>query len=117
MNTSVSNHPLLERSDTNHMRANTQNSSVTLPSNLQATEETAMSNEYRNTPATPEKAPTRDADGHPVNVVERDIHDRDDDTRLVDEIITPTSTRAKEQEVEELKRKTDEIERKVADGN
>lgn len=76
-----------------------------------------MSNQDRTPPATPEKAPTRDADGHAVNVVERDIQDRDDNTRAVDEVITPTSIRVKEQEVEELKRKTDEIERKVADGN
>jgi hypothetical protein len=58
-----------------------------------------------------------DASGKPVNVVERDIEDTDDDTRLVDETITPTSIRTKEQEVEELNRKTAEIERKVADGN
>lgn len=47
----------------------------------------------------------------------RDLQDSDDDTRAVDEVITPTSIREKEQDAEELKRKTDEIERKVADGN
>jgi len=58
-----------------------------------------------------------DASGKPVNVVERDLEDRDDDTRGVDEVITPSSIRTKEQEIEEMKKKTDEIERKVADGN
>jgi hypothetical protein len=72
-----------------------------------------MNNDSKN-PANP--LPT-DASGKPVNVVERDLEDRDDDTRAVDEVITPTSTRVKEQDAEELRRKTDEIERKVADGN
>lgn len=62
-------------------------------------------------------APPTDTSGKPVNVVERDIADRDDDTRAVDEAITPSSTRAKEQDAETLERKTAEIERKVADGN
>lgn len=79
-----------------------------------------MNNDDRvNDPAanpTPD-APPRDTSGKPVDVVERDLEDPDDDTRGVDETITPTSTRVKEQDAEELKRKTDEIERKVADGN
>lgn len=80
-----------------------------------------MSNDNRTHPApstTPSHAqqPT-DASGEPVNVVERDLEDRDDDTRAVDEVITPSSIRTKEQEIEELNRKSAEIERKVADGN
>ncbi|MDN3224162.1 MULTISPECIES: hypothetical protein [Pseudomonas] len=63
------------------------------------------------------KATPTDASGKPVNVVERDLEDRDDDTRGVDEVITPSSTRVKEQDAEELQKKVDEIERKVADGN
>lgn len=62
-------------------------------------------------------APPTDTSGKPVNVVERDIEDDDEDTRAVDEIITPTSNQAKEQDVETLEQKTAEIERKVADGN
>jgi hypothetical protein len=62
-------------------------------------------------------APPTDASGQPVNVVERDLEDGDDDTKGVDEVITPSSTQVKEQDVEELRRKTAEIERKVADGN
>jgi len=58
-----------------------------------------------------------DASGKPVNVVERDLEDTDDDTKVIDEVITPTSIRTKEQEIEEMKKKTDAIERKVADGN
>lgn len=60
---------------------------------------------------------TKDSSGKPVNVVKRDLEDTDDDTKAIDELLTPTSTRAKEQDVEELNRKTSEIERKVADGN
>lgn len=62
-------------------------------------------------------APPTDTSGEPVNVVERDLEDRDDDTEAVDEVITPSSTRVKEQDAETLQRKIDEIERKVADGN
>lgn len=62
-------------------------------------------------------APPTDASGKPVNVVERDLQDRDNTTEGVDKVITPSSTRVKEQEAEELQRKVDEIERKVADGN
>lgn len=65
----------------------------------------------------PSNAPSTDAAGKPVNVVERDLQDTDSDTEGVDKTITPSSTRVKEQEVEELQRKTAEIERKVADGN
>lgn len=68
-------------------------------------------------PAPPHNAPPLDAVGNPVDVVRRDLQDSDDDTKVVDEVITPTSIRTKEQEAEELKRKTDAIERKVADGN
>ena len=62
-------------------------------------------------------APPVDTSGKPVNVVERDIEDHDDDTRAVDEVITPASTQVKEQDAETLEQKTAEIERKVADGN
>ncbi|WP_213939294.1 hypothetical protein [Pseudomonas sp. dw_612] len=72
-----------------------------------------MNDESKTTP----NAPPTDASGKPVNVVERDLEDGDSDTRGVDETITPSSTRVKEQEAEELQRKVDEIERKVADGN
>lgn len=68
-------------------------------------------------PATPHNAPPLDAAGKPVDVVRRDLQDSDDDTKAVDEVLTPTSIRTKEQEAEELKRKTDAIERKVADGH
>ncbi|WP_236181796.1 hypothetical protein [Pseudomonas sputi] len=63
------------------------------------------------------KAQPTDTSGKPVDVVIRDLEDRDHDTRGVDEVITPSSTRTKEQDAETLQRKVDEIERKVADGN
>jgi hypothetical protein len=75
-----------------------------------------MSNDDRAPHIQPDAPPT-DASGKPVNVVERDLQDSDDDHRAVDEVITPSSNRVKEQEVEDLNRKTAEIERKVADGN
>ncbi len=62
------------------------------------------------------EAPTLDSAGKPVNVIQRDLTDPDNDTRAVDEIITPTSIREKEQDAEELNKKSAEIERKVADG-
>lgn len=79
-----------------------------------------MSNKHRSNPdssATPPNAPPKDGSGKPVNVVQRDLADHDEQTRAVDESITPSSTRTKEQEVEELNRKTAEIERKVADSH
>ncbi|MDE1167241.1 MAG: hypothetical protein PW845_18155 [Pseudomonas sp.] len=72
-----------------------------------------MSNQDRDA----ENNPPTDTSGKPVNVVQRDLQDADDDTNAVDEVITPSSTRTKEQDAEALNRKTAEIERKVADGN
>lgn len=66
---------------------------------------------------TTSNAPPTDSSGKPVNVVERDLEDRDSDTEGVDMTITPSSTRAKEQDADELQKKVDEIQRKVADGN
>lgn len=66
--------------------------------------------------STSKVAPT-DASGKPVNVVERDLQDAHSDTQGVDETLTPSSIRTKEQAAEDLKRKTAAIERKVADGN
>jgi hypothetical protein len=62
-------------------------------------------------------APPTDVSGKPVNVVERDLHDTSSATEGIDEAITPSSTRAKEQDAEKLRDKIAEIERKVADGN
>lgn len=60
-------------------------------------------------------APPTDESGATVNVVKRDIEDKDDDTRGVDEVITPTSTRSKEQDAETINKKAAEVERKLAD--
>jgi len=70
-------------------------------------------------PAAPLSSHARsvDASGKPVDVIKRDLQDGDDKTRAVDEVITPTSTRAKEQDAETLQKTVDEIERKVADSN
>ena len=74
-------------------------------------------NDNTRQPQSPNNAPPTDTSGKPVNVVEPDLRDPDDAAEGVDKTITPTSTRIKEQDAEALKRKTDEIERKVADGN
>lgn len=58
-------------------------------------------------------APPTDQSGATVNVVKRDIEDKDDDTRGVDEVITPTSTRSKEQDAETIKDRAAEVERKL----
>ena len=79
-----------------------------------------MNNDDRDNDVEPQatsNAPPTDSSGKPVNVVERDIEDRDSDTQGVDESITPSSTRTKEQDAEELRKKIAEKERKVADGN
>lgn len=76
-----------------------------------------MKDDDRMNTGTPSNAPPTDAAGEPVNVVERDLQDSDSNTKGVDKTITPSSTRVKEHEVDELQRKTAEIERKVADGN
>lgn len=62
-------------------------------------------------------APPVDTSGKPVDVVKRDLEDGDDAAHAVDELVTPTANRVKEQDTETLQRKIDEIERKVADGN
>ena len=79
-----------------------------------------MNNDDRNNALdsqAPSNAPPTDSSGKPVNVVERDLQDRGREAEAVDETITPSSTRTKEQDAETLKQKTDAIERKVADGN
>jgi hypothetical protein len=86
---------------------------ATSPPMFTSLEVSTMNSDESKTP----NAPPTDTSGKPVNVVERDLEDRDDDTEAVDEVITPSSTRVKEQDAETLQRKIDEIERKVADGN
>jgi hypothetical protein len=87
---------------------------------LKSMEESEMNSDDRENDVGSEvtsNAPPTDTLGKPVDVVERDLQDADGDTLGVDETITPSSTQTKEQDAEELNRKTAEIERKVADGN
>ncbi|TFB44103.1 hypothetical protein [Pseudomonas sp. F01002] len=58
-----------------------------------------------------------DVKSNATSNAERELEDRDTDAKGVDETVTPSSTRTKGQEAEELSRKIAEIERKVADGN
>ena len=58
-------------------------------------------------------APVTDSEGKPVNVVERDIEQPDPETEDVDEVITPTSIKRKEQDVETLERANREVERRL----
>lgn len=62
---------------------------------------------------TPSNAPPTDTSGNTVDVVERDLDDASRDTEGIDESITPSSTRVKEQDAEELNRKSAEIEREI----
>ncbi|WP_426152894.1 hypothetical protein [Pseudomonas sp. DC3000-4b1] len=58
-------------------------------------------------------APVTDSEGKPVDVVERDIEQPDPDTDDVDKVITPTSIKRKEQDVETLERANREVERRL----
>ncbi|WP_040262440.1 hypothetical protein [Pseudomonas massiliensis] len=58
-------------------------------------------------------APVTDSEGKPVDVVERDIEQPDSDTDDVDKLITPTSIKRKEQDVETLERANREVERRL----
>lgn len=58
-------------------------------------------------------SPPTDTSGEPVNVVERDLQQNDADDKGVDKVITPSSTKVKEQDAEKINRKADEIERKL----
>jgi hypothetical protein len=63
----------------------------------------------------PENSPPTDETGTVVNVVERDIRDQSKDKAGVDKVITPSSARVKEQDAEQINKKTDEVEQKLAD--
>jgi hypothetical protein len=94
--------------------------STPLSPTLKPTEVHEMNNDDRENEVESEatsNAPPTDTSGKPVNVVKRDLQDANKDNQGVDETITPSSTRTKEQDAEELNRKTAEIERKIADGN
>lgn len=69
-----------------------------------------MSSEYKQSQP---NAPTKDTSGKPVDVVERDIENRDPATHEVDEVITPTSIKRDEQDAETLEREDAAIERKL----
>jgi hypothetical protein len=58
-----------------------------------------------------------DVKSYETSNAERDLEDTDPDAKDVDQTVTPSPTRTREQEAEELSRKIAEIERKVADGN
>ncbi|CAM3084774.1 hypothetical protein BZK31_01010 [Pseudomonas floridensis] len=57
--------------------------------------------------------PTVDQSGEPVEVVRKDLEDQDSPSEGVDKVITPTSTREKEQDAERLNEKNREVERKL----
>ena len=63
----------------------------------------------------PDTSVRHDESGEAVNIVERDLRDQDDAKKGVDRVITPSSTRVKEQEAEKINEKADEVERKLAD--
>lgn len=73
-----------------------------------------MTNQQKtsSTQQSPNSPPT-DTSGEPVNVVERDLQQNDADDKGVDKVITPSSTKVKEQDAAKINRKADEIERKL----
>ncbi|MBF8778201.1 hypothetical protein [Pseudomonas fulva] len=71
-----------------------------------------MSDQHRN-PAKPHNAPPTDAEGKPVNVVERSLEEDRGPERDFDKVVTPTSTKVLEQDVEALERKNAQVERKL----
>ncbi|RON13658.1 hypothetical protein [Pseudomonas frederiksbergensis] len=73
-----------------------------------------MNNDHRvndDESETTSNVPPADTSGKPVDVVEGELEDSDNDVEGVNQ------THAQELEAEELRRKIAEIERKVADGN
>lgn len=59
------------------------------------------------------KSPTADSSGKLVDVVERDMEQSDSPTRVVDDVITPTSIKRMEQDAETLERDNADVERKL----
>ncbi|KGS12611.1 MULTISPECIES: hypothetical protein [Pseudomonas syringae group] len=57
--------------------------------------------------------PAKDQSGKPVDVVRKDIAREHSNTEGVDKVITPTSTKEKEQDAETLRAKNRELERKL----
>jgi hypothetical protein len=58
-------------------------------------------------------APVTDSEGKPVNVLERDITEPNPETDDIDKVITPTSIKRKEQDVESLERANEVVERQL----
>ena len=55
----------------------------------------------------------RDQSGEPVEVVRKDIEQPNPATEGVDKVLTPTSVKAKEQNAEKIRQRTEEVERKL----
>lgn len=63
---------------------------------------------------TPPNEPAVDEAGRPVDVVRKDLQQPESaPTDAIDKVITPTDIKTKEQEAQELQRKTAEVERKL----
>jgi len=63
---------------------------------------------------TPPNESAVDEAGRPVDVVKKDLQQPESaPTETIDKVITPTDIKTKEQEAEELQRKTAEVERKL----
>lgn len=63
---------------------------------------------------TPPNEPALDEAGQPVDVVKKDMEQPESTpTDGIDKVITPTDIKTKEQEAEEIRRKTAEVERKL----
>lgn len=69
-----------------------------------------MSSDYQQSEP---KAPARDTSGELVDVVERDLEHPNPATREIDEVITPTSIKQKQQDAETLERQNAAVEREL----
>lgn len=71
-----------------------------------------MSQHDSNLPDGPQ-APRVDESGQPVETVRKDIERPNPATEKIDKLITPTSIKAREQEAEEIKRRSEEVRRQI----
>jgi hypothetical protein len=74
-----------------------------------------MSDSLQNASSESSNSPPTDESGATVNVVDRGLRDQDEKQKKVDKVITPSSTKVKEQDAELINQKAAEVERKLVD--
>ncbi|MBA1188014.1 hypothetical protein G7Z99_03040 [Pseudomonas entomophila] len=69
--------------------------------------------DYKDVPERPNDAVPTDAEGKEVNVAERVMREEDGPAKVAGEVVPPVGTKVMEQNVETLKEKSAEVERKL----